>query len=303
MAPESGSAATAGGGLSSIASSIGINIGNIENNDAIYPMLYPDLFESAEFTVSLYDIKITTEDGELTTDYYTYMKMYQEPNWLTKPFRDAMRWVKKFFKKKKKNAGNNGGQISSFQMSEDDYALMETIQEKIICSVDKKTDVTTITVQDQDPLVSATLADSVKVRLQNFIIQYRTCKARMDVDYYQNLVDQAFVDYERAMKKYSDYCDSHKNMILQANISERDELENQMSLKFNTYNAMNAQLEAAKAKVQERTPAFTTLKSAIVPIKPAGPKRMLFVVGMLFLAFIGTTLYILKDDFLKSFKN
>ena len=59
---------------------------------------------------------------------------------------------------------------------------------------------------------------------------------------------------------------------------------------------MNTQLEAAKAKVQERTPAFTVLKGAAVPVKPAGPKRMIFVAAMLFFAFLFTSAYIFKRE-------
>ena len=69
-----------------------------------------------------------------------------------------------------------------------------------------------------------------------------------------------------------------------------------MQLKYNTYSTLNTQLQAAKAKVQERTPAFTTIKGASVPIKPAGPKRMLFVLGMMVLTFFCTSLYAVKDD-------
>jgi hypothetical protein len=60
-------------------------------------------------------------------------------------------------------------------------------------------------------------------------------------------------------------------------------------------------LEAAKAKVQDRTPAFTIIEGAAVPVKPAGPKRMIFVIGMMFLTFIGTSFYITKKDFHFSF--
>ena len=76
-------------------------------------------------------------------------------------------------------------------------------------------------------------------------------------------------------------------------------MENDMQLKYNTYTTLNTQLQAAKAKVQERTPAFTVIKGADVPIKPTGPKRMLFVLGMLFLTTIVLCLYSVKDIFLK----
>ena len=57
-----------------------------------------------------------------------------------------------------------------------------------------------------------------------------------------------------------------------------------MQLKYTTYTTLNTQLQASKVKVQEKTPAFTVLKGADVPLKPAGPKRMRFVILMLFLA-------------------
>jgi LPS O-antigen subunit length determinant protein (WzzB/FepE family) len=53
-------------------------------------------------------------------------------------------------------------------------------------------------------------------------------------------------------------------------------------------------MEAAKAKVQERTPVFTIIQGAAVPVKPAGPKRMIFVAFVLLLTFAGTSLYILR---------
>ena len=81
LAPESGGGEN--GGLASIASSFGFTIGGMDGGgDAIYPILYPELFESPEFLVSLFDIQVTTDDGELTTDYYTYLKEHQKKNWL-----------------------------------------------------------------------------------------------------------------------------------------------------------------------------------------------------------------------------
>ena len=76
---------------------------------------------------------------------------------------------------------------------------------------------------------------------------------------------------------------------------EIDDLENDMQLKFNTYTTMTTQLEAAKAKIQERTPAFTVIKGAAVPVKPTGPKRMMFVLGMTFLAFVVISVYSIRS--------
>lgn len=275
------------GGLSSIASSFGFNIGGMTGQDAIYPELYPELFDSPEFIVGLYGIQIQTKEKEgeetIKTNYYTYIRDHQKKNWLTLPYY----WVKSKISNllsPKEPASDNIADINPSMMSYSDYMLMQSIMGHIGCAVDKKTSVITINVTDQDPLVCTLMADSVKEHLQNFIIRYRTSKAKEDVRHYQQMRDSAETEYIKSMEAYSHFCDSHMNTILQTYQSERDKLESDMMLKQNALAAMETQLQTTKVKLQEKTPAFTTLKSATVPVKPAGPKRMFFVIGMLILA-------------------
>lgn len=298
LAPEATGEDVAGG-LSSIASNFGINLGG-GGSDAIYPMLYPDLMGSNEFVVGLLGIKVKTEDGTVNTDYYTYLTKHQKKNWLTQPFTKLKNAIGGLFSSKPKSGPSKEKRLNPFMLSEFDFNLVEGVKKKISCSVDKKTDVVSISVEDQDRLVCATLADSVRQHLQTFITEYRTSKARLDVAHYKQLADSALAEYNTAMKKYSNYCDSNQDILLQASVSERDKLESDMQMKYNTYTAMCTQLEAMKAKLQERTPAFTTLKSATVPIRPAGPKRMIFVAGMLILATIITAFCLLRKNISKA---
>ena len=275
----------AGSGLSSLASSFGFNIGGLGGQDAIYPELYPELFANPEFLVGLYGIQITTQDGSLTTDYFTYMKDYQQKNLLTAPFRWTIKKVKSYFEDEDRvPRAQKASDVDPFRMNQKDYLLLKTIMSNITCAVDKKTTVITIKVTAQDPLVCATMADSVRDHLQDFIIRYRTSKVSEDLAHYQQMRDSAALDYDVAMKAYSRFCDAHQNIILQSFQSERDKLENELSMRQNTLTAMETQLQATKVRLQEKTPAFTTLNIATVPFKPAGPKRMLFVLGMLILA-------------------
>lgn len=295
LAPEI-SGEDMGGGLSNIASSFGFNLGGMAGQDAIYPELYPELFESPEFIVGLYGIDVTTKDGEISTDYFTYIKSHQKKNPLTFPFA----WVKSkitglFETEDTTSRGDVKSGINPFMMNLKDYNLMQSIMKNISCSVDKKTSVITIGVQDQDPLVCATMADSIKEHLQNFITRYRTCKAKEDVAHYQQMRDSAEAEYLVAMQAYSRYSDTHMDIALQSFQSERDKLENDMMLKQNSLGALETQLQNTKVKLQEKTPAFTTLKSATVPVKPAGPKRMFFVLGMLILVTFGYSLWIVRN--------
>ena len=136
----------------------------------------------------------------------------------------------------------------------------------------------------------------MRQHLQAFITNYRTTKARIDVEHYTQLAEDAKRQYDKSVAVYSSYCDANQDVQLQSFISKRDEMENEMQLKFNTYSAMRTQLEAMKAKLQEKTPAFTTLQNASVPIKPAGPKRMIFVLGMCVMSMFVTAFWLIRKS-------
>lgn len=296
IAPESADASV-GGGLASLASSFGVNIGNMTNSDAIFPELYPDLFESNEFLVDLLDIKITTKDHELSTDYYDYLKNHQKENFLMIPFIWTGEQIRKLFQKKEEPInGTNGKRFNPFHLTREVSNIVEEVTDNIECNYSKTTGVVTISVTDQDPLVCALLADSVKERLQNFITAYRTKKARFDYEHYKQLTADAKEQYEKARRSYGRFSDADMDPVLMSVKAKLDDMENEMQLRYNVYTAMNTRLEAALAKVQEKTPAFTTLKCASVPIKPAGPKRVVFVISMLILSTIVTFCYMFRKE-------
>ena len=295
LAPETTSENMAGG-LSSLASQFGVNLGGA-TQDAIYPLLYPDVVSSNEFLIGLLGINVQSVDGLIKTDYYTYMAKHQKKNPITAPVKKVTRSIGKLFASKDQpGPPNKGTGMNAFRMSKKDSELLDRIKSNISCDVDKKTEVITIKVEDQDPLVCATMADSVRNHLQTFITKYRTNKARVDVEHYEKLAKQSKREYEYCVREYSAYCDANQDVMLQSFISKRDELENEMQLKFNAYSAMRTQLEAMRAKLQEKTPAFTTIESATVPVKPAGPKRIIFIFGMCFLATFVTALWLARKQ-------
>lgn len=292
MAPEIGNAMNSGGSLGSIASSFGIDITGVQTSDAITPLLYPDLMEDNQFVSNLLKIKVKSQDGDINTDYYTYLKKLQQYPWWHVP----INWVKSLFSEEESKGASNNLLESPYFVTEKEEAILFKVRKNISLDVDKKTGVITITATAQDAQICKMLADSTRSYLQRFITDYRTNKARIDLEYYEQLTTKAKHDYEKARQLYGSYADANTEVILQSFRSKQDDLENDMQLKFNTYSVLNTQLQQAKAKVQERTPAFTVIKGAQVPVKPSGPKRMFFVLGMLVLATFGITVYTLKDN-------
>ena len=287
------------GSLSSLASMVGMNMKLGQTGDALYPEIYPDLVSSTDFILKLFPVKVTTKDGSISCDYHTYITKHQSIALTDYPLAGVKLLIKSLRKPEPSRQGK-GEKSDIIWLSRDDDELVKGLTKNISCSVDKKTNVITISYTDQDPLVAATMVDSIKNHLQVAITEYRTKKAKNDLQYMQQLYNEARQQYDKARQSYAIYADANQELELQVYKMKEEDLENDMQLKFNTYTAMQTQLQQAKAKVQERTPAFTLLKGASVPIKPTGPKRMIFVIGMVFLAFFGTIFWIIKDEILKA---
>jgi uncharacterized protein involved in exopolysaccharide biosynthesis len=75
---------------------------------------------------------------------------------------------------------------------------------------------------------------------------------------------------------------------------------NEAQLAFNVYNQLAQQKEIAKAKVQERTPVYTTMQPAVVPQLAIAPRKMFILVGFLFLTIFGHITWLLLGAKLKS---
>ena len=294
LAPELGGSARSAGGLASLASSFGVNLGGAQTGaDAINPTLYPDLMNSVDFKTSLFEIPVTRESDNKTFTYYDYLMNEQKTPWWS----EAKAAFFGLFGSKEKEPETK---VDPFRLTKEQTGIAKAIDKNVVCDVDKKTMVITINVTDQDPLICATMADSVKTRLQNFITDYRTSKARVDLEYNKKVFDEARAKYEEARNRYATFADSHRSVSSQAAQTKQTDLQNEMNLHQQILQQVVAQMQQADMKVQEETPAFTTLQSATVPIIKAGPKRAQMCLIFLFLAFLGTTAWILyKEDDLK----
>lgn len=290
LAPESTSANM--GGLGGLASSFGLNISNLASKDAIIPEFYPDVMESVDYKTGMFSVKVRTKDGKVNTTYYDYLLEHQKYPWWVK----AIEAMKNLVMKEESDPNTNEDNVNPFMLTKTQSDIAKMIGYNIQGFVDKKTDVITITVKDQDPVVCATIADSAMARLQQFIIKYRTSKAQNDLEQAKRLSVQAKEKYIKAQRIYASYSDANEEVVLQSFKSKIDELENEMQLQYNNYQVTVQQMQLAKAKLQERTPAFTTLQSATVPLKPAGPKRMIFVLVCMLLTFAATYIYVYKKD-------
>jgi hypothetical protein len=203
LSPELSSRRSSGS-LASLASSFGINISGAMGNatEALFPTLYPDLMNSVDFKTSLFPVLVTIEgnkkrgEPDRTMTYYDYLENEQKYPWWSIIIKAPGMLIKSLISREEDEDENETKTLNPFRLTKKQTSIVKALNKKIVCDVDKKTMVITIDVTDQDPLICATMADSVKNRLQKFITDYRTNKARVDLEYNRKICAEAKVRYE-----------------------------------------------------------------------------------------------------------
>lgn len=294
LAPESSKAG--GGGLSGIASMLGVGGFNMGSDaDALNVTLYPDIVSSTPFILDLLDTPVSTlNEEESDTTLVGYLEEYTSSSLMgtivSIPFK-AIGGIISLFKSNEEEEGNTT--INPFQLTREQSQTVQGLRKMIVANVDKKTGVTTVSVTMQDPLVAAILTDTVIVKLKEHITKYRVSKAQEDCNYWEQLNEERRKEYHEKQKKYAEYVDANKNVILQSARIEQERLQNEMNLAYQVYSNVATQLQMAKAKVQEAKPVFAVVEPASVPLQPSGTSRKMILIGIVFLAVAGVAAWIL----------
>ena len=261
--------------------------------DAIYPDLYPDIVSSTPFITGLFDVRVKDLDEKIDTTLYCYLDEHQRAPWwslvISAPFK-ALGWIISLFQGEKEE---DDGKLDSFRLTKDETDLVKELGKRIDVSVDKKTGVTTLSVTMQDAQISACLTDTVMSRLQNYITEYRTNKARQDFLFQKVFFERKKGEYEKAQENYAKFADANKNIILLSYRIEQERLENEMRLTYQVYTSVAQQLQMAEAKVQEITPVYTVLEPATIPVQPSKPNKALVLIAVVFLTGMGCIAWIL----------
>ena len=291
LAPESkGTRAAMSGGLGALASMAGISAAGNTGTDAVYPQLYPDIVESVPFATSLFNVPVKDKEGKTFTVKEYLIDETRHPWWgvvLGLPGK-----VIGLFQSAPKQ-DTIGHVTDNFRLTPEENRLVTELRKRVSASVDQKTNVITIQAQMQDPIVSAILVDTVVARLREYVTDYRTNKARQDLEYAQKLNDEAQQEYYKAQQRLADYIDRNQNLATRSAQVTQERLENESSLAFNLYNETSLQVQNAKSRVQETTPVYTEITPATVPIRPTSPRKGLIIGGCTFLAFVACCAWIL----------
>ncbi|WP_080059059.1 lipopolysaccharide biosynthesis protein [Spirosoma aerolatum] len=252
------------GDLKSIASLAGVNLGTLGSaSEAIRPDLYPDIVQSLPFTLHLLKQPVTTVEITKPQSLQNYLLEESHKgifSFLRGSDNDAMK-------------GLPTATVNVLHLTRQQEELSKQVNSRITADIDKKSGIITITSRMPDAVVAATVAQQTLNYLTSYVTNYRTSKARQQLKFLKNQVNDARKRYEASELQLSAYRDRNRNLFLNTAKIEEQRLQADYILAQSVYGDLSKQLEQARIKVEEEAPVFQVLEPSRIPLKKSGPKR------------------------------
>ena len=273
LVPELGKSTSSS--LSSLSSMLGLGGMTMGSSaDAYHVTVYPEVVASTPFVAKMFDMRVTDPKKDIDTTLVGYLtrERFSIGNvigYVTKPIFSL------FSNKEEETKGN---ELNLFHLTKEQDRIVKTMNKAIQVDVDKKTGETTIQVTMDNPVIAATVADTVCKHLREYIVEYRTRKAREDLENYKKIADESYQRYLKASKAYAYYQDHNRGLILNAVISEGSRLSNELQIASQLYQQMKLQAEMARGKVIDEKPVFAIIQPATVPLLPQNSRAKVLLI-------------------------
>lgn len=273
LVPELGKSTSSS--LSSLSNMLGLGGMTMGSSaDAYHVTVYPEVVASTPFVAKMFDMRVTDPKKGIDTTLVGYLTRERFSigsviGYVTKPIFSL------FSNKEEETKGN---ELNLFHLTKEQDRIVKTMNKAIQVDVDKKTGETTIQVTMDNPVIAATVADTVCKHLREYIVEYRTRKAREDLENYKKIADESYQRYLKASKAYAYYQDHNRGLILNAVISEGSRLSNELQIASQLYQQMKLQAEMARGKVIDEKPVFAIIQPATVPLLPQNSRAKVLII-------------------------
>ena len=284
---------------------VGMTSPSTAGRDAIYPSLYPAIVHSTPFLVRLFDVEVRERKDSTTMTLSNYLRERQKRPWwsvITSAPSRLTGLAMSLFREEPKVEKTKTG-IDIFRLTREEAGMAGAIASRIAVGVDKKKRTITLFVTMQDPLVAATMADTVRECLKEYITEYRTAKARRVLEYTEKLCWEAQAEYNKAQEKYTRHADANRGLVRLASRVESVNLWHEMSLALSIYERAERQVQAARARVEKIRPVYAVIQPVVVPLSPSKPRKMVILAVCVLLGGAGSVIWVLfAKDFLIEIK-
>lgn len=293
MVPQTGDK-KASGGLSGLASMVGINLGSMSGGEVLAPTIYPKILASIPFKKDLMATPLKFEEYEQPItlfDYYTKdeYKKFSLFGTIAKYTIGLPGVIMEAIRGKDTTEILMTGQDIAIQsLSKDEKIVSEMLDKIVSLNVNDKDGYVQLSASLPEPLAVAQLAQQAQKLLQQYITRFKIEKVQSNLEFVQNQYNKAKERYEQKQGDLAKFRDSNKGFVSAVAKTQEDMLTNEYNLAYNVYSELAKQLEQAEIAVNETTPILTVVEPVVVPVERSKPKRGLICVLFTFLgAFVG----------------
>lgn len=306
---QSNSSTGMSGGLSSLASLAGINIGDDIQDGPMSPLVYPHILSNVKFKKELMLTPVNFKDIDEAVSLYDY---YTDPQYDKHPVLTSIgkytihlpgtlislvRGDEKHEDDQLCEGNTTGVQIAS--MTRKEAKIAKKIDERVSLTVDKKEGYITITSTLPEPLAAAQLNEALFGLLRKYVSEFKVNKSQQYLDYIQMEHDQAKLEYQRLQDQYAKFRDANRGSKTAVAEVEAERLASEVALAQQLYTSLANNLLAAKVKVKEENVVFTDISPVSVPDKPSNSKKKTALTWML-LGFILSCGWVIASDLLEN---
>lgn len=163
-------------------------------------------------------------------------------------------------------------------MSAEEWDVVELLEKRISATISRETGVVRIRAKMPDPYMAADVVDQVVVYLKEYVTNYRTEKARNDVEFALDRYNETRQVFEDVHEKLAQFRNQNRGELTTLARVREQQLQSEYDLRFTMYKNLAERLEEARMKLQENTPVVTIISPAAIPGEKSEPRRGLILV-------------------------
>jgi uncharacterized protein involved in exopolysaccharide biosynthesis len=304
LLPESSRPTTnLAGLLSPISSLAGVNLNDLDEQEGISTEIYPYIIDSYPFLIHLMNESFEFKEINKTLTLFEYFENYGRLHLgqLAYKYTIGLPVLLRSDKKDTLQMAIRSDSLTVY-LSRKEYTIAAEIRSRLDLELDKRTGIISLSAEFPESNVSAEVARKSIAYITDYVTNYRIEKERRTLRFTEDRYQEARRRYVDAQLDLARFRDQNQNVVSLRVKSEEERLAAEFNLSFNLYNNLAQQLEQSRIKVQERTPVFSILNPANVPVDQSKPQKKIMVLGAwLFGLSIGVFLVIIQSFYRQNF--
>ena len=284
---------------------LGMSGGNLDagQQGMIPPTLYPQIVQSLPFQLELLNKRVHFAEFDTTTTVYTFFDEVYTPSVFSYIMAYTVGLPGKIIGLIKGEEETDQPLPQGFatdsvvSVTKGQMEVIDNMRERVTVSLNEETGVINLMVEMPDPNAAAQVGKTSIALLKEYMTNYRTRKAKEDLEQAQQQLEEVRQRFEEAQNRLAEFRDSNVNLATAKAQTREQRLQSEYDLAFNVYNSLSQQVEQAKLKVQEQTPVVSILQPVQVPLEDT-TSGLLILILITLLGFLLSLVWILLSSFM-----